>query len=87
MAQTTLDPDLLVGELEKLPLQTPEKLSAKACKDLKWKLYKEEIRQMYVDQGSTLNQIMMAIQEKHGFKARYYLFLGCSNSINSLTVV
>jgi len=79
--------DRLLPEPERLPYKRPEKLSTKARNDLKWDEHREEIRHMYVDQDSTLKQMMNAMQEKHGFKARLDFFPHSSNSIHFLKAV
>jgi hypothetical protein len=82
MAQHAVVFDPLPPPSERLPDKRTEELSAKAQNDLKWDCHMEEIRHMYVDQNSTLKQIMNAIQEKHGFKARSDFFPHSSNSIH-----
>ncbi|PVH83905.1 hypothetical protein DL98DRAFT_569297 [Cadophora sp. DSE1049] len=51
------------------PLKPPAKSSRLARNDEIWDMYKEEIRQMYVDRDMTLRSTVQSIETHYGFKA------------------
>jgi hypothetical protein len=38
---------------------------------LDWAKHQDEIRDLFVSRGKTLNEVIVHMREKHGFEARY----------------
>lgn len=46
----------------------PRKLKALERNNLKWKRHRDEIRDIYINQGKTLKETMKIFEHRHGFK-------------------
>jgi hypothetical protein len=62
-------PQELAGTMGSMRIEAPMKLSCKERNDRKWNLYKNEIRQIYMDEDNTLRTTMRTIEHGYQFKA------------------